>query len=118
MTLSRSTAIIGIKTFHCQRIPVAQRTIGGRCMGVSHQRLKRGASEGVTGIIGRGVRQGMPGMAIMRHVGRWRKAAPTNAFGVPSLCGPNLGWREIVGRRFVFLLQSGRMAEKSGRMDE
>ena len=44
--------IIGMKTFHCQRIPVAHRTMGGRFMGVSHQRRGWGAREDVTKFFG------------------------------------------------------------------
>lgn len=46
--LRSSTAIIGMNTFHCQRIPVAHRTMGGRFMGVSHQRRDWFAREEVT----------------------------------------------------------------------
>jgi len=52
-TMLRSgTAIIGMKTFHCQRIPVAHRTMGGRFMGVSHQRRGWGAREDVAKFFG------------------------------------------------------------------
>src|SRR5262249_41659303 len=40
-----STAIMGMKTFHCHRIPVAHRTMGGRVMRLSHQRRGSGASQ-------------------------------------------------------------------------
>src|SRR5215469_12280422 len=42
--LKARTPIMGIKTFHCQRIPVAHRTNWGSFMSVSHQRPVPGAS--------------------------------------------------------------------------
>src|SRR3974390_2286867 len=42
--LRSSTAIMGMKTFHCQRMPVAQRTNCGSFIPVLHQRGVRDAS--------------------------------------------------------------------------
>src|SRR5690242_15154384 len=50
--LRSSTAMIGMKTFHCQRIPVAHRTMGGKFMVVSHQTRRGCASEEVTLLLG------------------------------------------------------------------
>ena len=77
--LRSNTAIMGMKTFHCQRIPVAQRTTGGKFMGVSNQRRDWCASERVTEIVGGS------GVARQRQ----------NCSG------------RFMARGFVFLLQSG-----------
>src|ERR1700747_2444670 len=95
--LSSSIAIMGMKTFHCQRIPVAHRTMGGRFMGVSHQRRGWFAREDVTLAEGAPPRRFIPD----RQVRPTQKAAATR----------------IVATGVVFLLQSGRMAEKLRRID-